>query len=194
MTSPTKVASNQRNAAKSTGPRSRAGKSMAALNAITHGLSAQLTYDPETSARISEITDLILEGSPRTETTTSIARQAAEAQVMLERVREAKHLIWHEVASHTHIVKRGKYHDLNDPNEMNKLEDNIREGILGLMSIAPHLFSEPFLDDAEREAEIICMAVSKLLKLIRFERRAANQRDKALRALIDTALQSDPAE
>ena len=187
MTSSTKAKSNRRNAKKSTGPRTRTGKAKAALNAIKHGLSAQLIYDPETSARISAVASEFLEGLPQTELTTLLARQAAEAQIMFERVQEAKRQVWHEVASHPHIVKRGQFHDLNDANELNQLEDKLREGFLGLMPLAPHLFAEPFYDEAEHDAEIIRLATKKRLNFIRFERRTVNQRDKSLISLFEAA-------
>jgi hypothetical protein len=46
MASEKQIAANRRNAQKSTGPRTEAGKAVARYNAITHGLSAELTVLP----------------------------------------------------------------------------------------------------------------------------------------------------
>ena len=55
--------------------------------------------------------------------------------------------------------------------------------VSGLKKGLPHLFEAPFETDIERDAAILKLASKKLSKLIRYERRAANMRDKALREL-----------
>src|SRR5215472_11641031 len=52
MTSETRRAANRRNAARSTGPRSAAGKKRASQNALCHGLAISLGQDAETRAEI----------------------------------------------------------------------------------------------------------------------------------------------
>ena len=47
MASPAQVLANRRNAARSTGPRSAAGKARAARNALAHGLTADKVLDGE---------------------------------------------------------------------------------------------------------------------------------------------------
>ena len=42
MTSQAKILANRRNAKKSTGPRTKAGKRRAAMNALKHGMTAKL--------------------------------------------------------------------------------------------------------------------------------------------------------
>jgi hypothetical protein len=50
MASEKQIAANRRNAQKSTGPRTEAGKAVARYNALTHGLSAELAVLPGESA------------------------------------------------------------------------------------------------------------------------------------------------
>ena len=50
MASPAQILANRRNAARSTGPRSAAGKARAARNALAHGLTAEQVLDGEEDA------------------------------------------------------------------------------------------------------------------------------------------------
>lgn len=90
MTSPRRHAANRRNAWNSTGPRSVRGKARAALNAVTHGLSSRPVMDKmsqeavETLARAFAGEDT---GHPRV---LELACQAAEAQILFARVKEAR--------------------------------------------------------------------------------------------------------
>ena len=54
MTSPARIAANQRNAQTSTGPKSAEGKAKAALNALKHGLSAETVVLPGENAEAFE--------------------------------------------------------------------------------------------------------------------------------------------
>src|SRR5438309_726691 len=89
MSSAATKAANRRNAQKSTGPRSTAGKDRTRYNALRHGLSIPAALDPVAADRIEELTramDEITTGYGEYD----IARLAAEAQVDIERVRQAK--------------------------------------------------------------------------------------------------------
>ncbi|MFO0890065.1 MAG: hypothetical protein U0790_13110 [Isosphaeraceae bacterium] len=50
MTSPARIEANRRNAQKSTGPRTEAGKGKVRLNALKHGLDAQTVVLPHEDA------------------------------------------------------------------------------------------------------------------------------------------------
>ena len=88
MASPRQIAANRRNAAKSSGPRSAAGKKRAARNAHRHGLFSMLSR----TAIIGEIGTLAQEiaGQTSSEVALEHARAAAEAEIELRRVRDAK--------------------------------------------------------------------------------------------------------
>ena len=56
--------------------------------------------------------------------------------------------------------------------------------VSGFKRVLPRqLFEEPFWDDTERDVAIVELAAKALAKLIRYERGAANRRDRALREL-----------
>ena len=59
MTSPAKIAANRRNARRSTGPRSTAGKARARRNAFRHGLATPASVDHVATDRIDELVDAL---------------------------------------------------------------------------------------------------------------------------------------
>ncbi len=92
MTSPAKIAANRRNAQKSTGPRSAAGKARIRNNALRHGLARFWSFDAAEDKRIEEL-ELALTGGEDTYTPQAevdLATLAAEAEVEILRVRRAK--------------------------------------------------------------------------------------------------------
>lgn len=183
MTSALKTVSNRRNAKKSTGPKSEAGKARSALNALRHGLSVQPTFDAATQEKIDELTGAFTgsgKGDPRI---MDLAREAAEAQVMVTRVKEARHLAWEEAKRNSSITDRGLLIGLNDPGAARYGLEKTGMPVSGLKLAMPDLFKVPFETDIERDMAILKLASKKLSSLIRYERRAANRRDKALREL-----------
>ena len=55
MTSPAKIRANRRNARRSTGPRSRAGKAIAARNSRRHGLTLPVLDEPSLAREVVEL-------------------------------------------------------------------------------------------------------------------------------------------
>ena len=127
MTINRKTFSNRRNAAKSTGPRSIAGKERSSLNAVSHGLSAQHLVDDAARNSIANLTKLLVQGSEDDPVMNRLAGEAAEAQVMLERLRLLRIRAW------------------------------------------------------ENDFVVVDLATKELSRYIRYERQAANRRDRALR-------------
>jgi hypothetical protein len=85
MASPVQLAANRQNAAKSTGPRTRAGKARVAKNARKHGLNTPLHLDPAFNPRLPRVTELLAAGRAL-----ATAAPLAYALVELRRVKEAK--------------------------------------------------------------------------------------------------------
>ena len=87
MTSDRKAASNRNNAQKSTGPRSEAGRWRSRRNAFRHGLAVAIGTDPSFSKDI-EALATILASCGSGQSVGEFARQAAEAEVDLLRIRK----------------------------------------------------------------------------------------------------------
>jgi hypothetical protein len=89
MTSPAKIAANRRNAQRSTGPRSAAGKGRARRNAFRHGLATPASLDHVAMDRINDLVVALTRDFP-SKLELELATLAAEAQAEIERVRQAK--------------------------------------------------------------------------------------------------------
>jgi hypothetical protein len=89
MTSLRKIFSNRRNAGRSTGPKTAAGKARSARNGRRHGLSRPSWIDRPALLRIDALTRVIL-GERIDAEHRLYANQAALAQVEIERARQAK--------------------------------------------------------------------------------------------------------
>jgi hypothetical protein len=105
VTSHKKISSNRRNAQKSSGPKSAAGKSRTARNALRHGLSipvsaiAALRSDLETLA----LSIAQTAGKP---TATELSEQAAGAQLELFRIRKVRATLLSGKISHEELNKQ----------------------------------------------------------------------------------------
>jgi hypothetical protein len=89
MASERQIAANRRNARKSTGPRSGAGKRRASRNAFRHGLTLSIT---STAAFAKQLDILVRKIAGNTENAIVLerARAIAQAELDLARVRRAK--------------------------------------------------------------------------------------------------------
>lgn len=89
MTSERRLAANRRNALASTGPKSRAGKARAAGNARRHGLAIPVRSDPVLAADVEALAKAIA-GEGADVELMGLAREIAEAQIEIVRVRRAR--------------------------------------------------------------------------------------------------------
>jgi hypothetical protein len=85
MTSERKIAANRKNAKKSTGPRSPAGRATSRQNARRHGLATGIGSDPALRDDIEILAKLLAGGR---ENIGEFAREAAEAHLDLLRIRK----------------------------------------------------------------------------------------------------------
>src|SRR5262249_18238143 len=92
MTSAAVCAANRANAARSTGPRTRAGKAAVARNALRHGLSLPVLAEPVLAAGVSALANR-LAGGGAGEPRRAAALHIAEAQVDIERIRRVRNQI-----------------------------------------------------------------------------------------------------
>ena len=92
MTSPAKIGANRRNARKSSGPRTRAGKAIVARNARTHGLNLPAFCDPGLAREVVELARAIetsVTGAEADAMGHALACRIAEAVIDLRRARLA---------------------------------------------------------------------------------------------------------
>ena len=83
------IAANRANAARSTGPRTRAGKAVVARNALRHGLSVPVPADSALAAEAAELAQRIA-GEGAREPRRAAALRVAEAQVDVLRIRRVR--------------------------------------------------------------------------------------------------------
>ena len=87
MTSERKIAANRKNAKKSTGPRTEAGRAISRQNARRHGLATGIGRDPALRDDIEILAKLLAGGR---ENIGEFAREAAEAHLDLLRIRKIR--------------------------------------------------------------------------------------------------------
>ena len=90
LTSDHKIKANRANARASTGPKTADGRARAARNALRHALSLPVCSNPALSEEVETLAREIA-GPDANAETQDLARQVAEAQIDLRRVRYARH-------------------------------------------------------------------------------------------------------
>jgi hypothetical protein len=182
MASERKIEANRRNAAKSTGPRSVAGKKRASRNAHRYGLSLRLS-SAETIRRLEFHAEEIA-GDAHHPISLEHARTIAEAEFEIARVRRVK------VALIERTVAFGRF---DVPNLFASPKDELAAIFLHywdstLWEGRPKLVidDKPALppEEPERSAEAVRRIIGELRRLHRYESRAITRRDRAIRASV----------
>jgi hypothetical protein len=165
MASERQIAANRRNAANSTGPRSSAGKSRASRNAYRHGLSVSVGASAPLASELEKRARQIA-GNTDDTFTLELAREIAQAELDLARVRRAK------VA----IIERAQALAAADRPQVSVSQVNVSPRATVAQGDATT--AQP-----DRSAEAIRRVLPDLRKLDRYERGAAARRDRAAFAL-----------
>jgi hypothetical protein len=118
MTSDRKIASNRKNAQRSTGPRSASGQRRSRRNALRHGLSIAIGSDPSFSDDIKRLAGALAQGRSG-QNIGEFAHQAAEAEIDLLRIRKQRALLFDAILEHP-TPQLDHHSDLNE--QLAKLE------------------------------------------------------------------------
>ena len=101
MTSDDKTKANRANARASTGPKTADGRARVARNALRHALSLPVCSNPALSEEVETLAREIA-GPDANAETQDLARQVAEAQIDLRRVRCARHKLLSDALADRH--------------------------------------------------------------------------------------------
>lgn len=175
MASEKQIAANRRNATKSTGPRSSAGKKRASRNAYRYGLSlpitASATLGQELENRAREIA-AERDGAIKLER----ARAIVEPELYLGRMGRVK------VALIDNMLALGDVDAVPD-------FSNSDAGVVRVLRVAGRgivtvrVAAPMTIEETEQWAQAMRRALPVLVKIQRYERRAAAQQARAIRAL-----------
>ena len=190
MASERQIAANRLNARKSTGPRSRAGKRRASRNAYRHGLASSRKPDAATARKLDQLARQIV-GDSKSEISLELARSAAEAEFDLARVRLVGVALINRVSAFGAI---DPFSDelAKDMAKLERLRAELRHFKARLSGAAPQSPVQDFIDSAEnmptqepeRTAEAVRRALPELVKLNRYQVRAASRRNRAIKEII----------
>jgi hypothetical protein len=161
MTGARQIAANQRNARKSTGPRSGAGKRRTSRNSYRHGLTATTAISAVRAKRIEKLACKIA-GNAKDAITREWARTAAQAEFDLAQIRLVKVTL---IERMVRGLEGPQGRRVDAAETMPSAEAGARSA------------------ETDRLAEAVRRALPELVKLDRYERRAAALRDQGLRAL-----------
>ena len=167
MTSDAKIQTNRANAQSSTGPKTPHGRGRSAKNALRFGLSLPVRSYPALSEEIEALAREIA-GPQADPDVKMLARQVAEAQVDLLRVRHARHQLLSDALLGPHYDFRGNR------------QEKVRAAI-SIEALMNHLISTP------EGLQKLAAALLEEAKLDRYERRALSRRKFAIRAFDERA-------
>jgi hypothetical protein len=176
MASQRQTAANRRNARKSTGPRSAAGSRRARRNARRHGLSVAARLfgrgEEDFAAFAREIA-----GDDALGFKSNAARDLAHAELQLAKIRRIKAAL---------IDRVWTFGALDSALAPPLLPARAIIAVASIMEATGRFLKPPDVEatmpntEPERTAEAVARALSELVKLDRYERRAATSRNRAV--------------
>ena len=177
MATERQIAANRRNAVKSTGPRSSAGKRRARRNSYRHGLSVGAAERPGCAEHVERLARKIA-GAGADAMVLEQARSVAEAQLDLTQIRRTRASL---------IQRMAEFGVLDTPDALGTSGDfkqilkSIVRGAPCDLPIPIPIPPAPSLPSSEpdRTAEAMRRVLPELLKLDRYERSATARRDRA---------------
>src|SRR5262245_3631677 len=197
MTTGARTAANRRNAKRSTGPRSGAGKRRASRNAVRHGLAASLAFDPALAAEVERLAAAL--HATKDPLVHSYAVQVAEAELILLRVRHMRIAVIERIAASNEHESYSPEWFLAFQRETDRVAvtwpeiGRLRNAIVPLFRQTQRMGDPARIEttqritahtpDWDRHSWAFMTALPELGKLERYERRAFSRRRWALRLL-----------
>lgn len=197
MTSDRQRAANRRNAQRSTGPLSAAGKSASRQNALRHGLSARLGKDPAHDRQV-ETLAAIIAGPEAISSEFHYARIAADATLQITRIRALRTTMM-DPSSRTREVFSWSFPQRvtwqrsyrANPATFNAIADRAEQdpgdgstfGERFIRLAAPLERVPPRPSGPEANVVILSRFIGQVAKLDRYEARQLSRRKAAFRAL-----------
>jgi len=180
------IAANRRNARRSTGARSKAGKIRASRNAYRHGLSSSIGSSAAFAKKLQQLARRIA-GDAKDQLSLQHALTIAEADLELARIRRAKVALIQRVrafgaleSGDVHIVEALALKPLQ------VLKKILADGRIANLQRWIHPAATLPNQEPERTAEAVRRALPELVKLDRYEQRASSRRHKAVMAFTFT--------
>jgi hypothetical protein len=172
------ILANRRNARRSTGPRSGAGKKRASRNSHRHGLTAGVTSNIERTRQIERLARKIA-GNTTDGVAPEWARAVAQAEFDLAQIRRVKVALISCAMAFDGIESSA-----TSLGEIKRFFKGLDRGEL----VLPERGEAPAMPRTEpaRTAEAVRRALPELVKLDRYERRAAGRRARAAHLFLDS--------
>jgi len=176
MTSDRQFAANRRNARRSTGPRSGAGRKRSGRNSFHHGLAAAGDCKQQHIERLARN----IAGASTDVVTLECARTIAQAEFDLAQIRRVQVELTSRVIAFGEAKEPPALHLVRKAKRFFRAFD--RGEAVGFEGLEPPAMptTEP-----ERTAEAIRRALPELIMLDRYDRRAAGRRARALRRFLE---------
>jgi hypothetical protein len=178
MASERQIAANRRNARKSTGPSTSAGKERASGNAYRHGLRSGRVTTAIDAKEVEELARSIA-GNSASSMVLECARTAAEAMLALARVRRLRMALLEQIRRFGNSIASAG----SAPREIRYLRTSLR-------GLTPEGAVNVSRTSADRTAQSLRRLLPELRTLDAYERRAWSRREKALGAIRDISEQS----
>jgi hypothetical protein len=197
MTSEAQRTANRRNAQRSTGPRSAAGKGRSRLNALQHGLNARLGQDPERDQRVESLARLIA-GAGANASQLHFARIAADATLQIARIRVLRTTLMEPAAREREVFSWSlpkrvcwQRHYRKDRIDFDAVATMAEQDPGDGSSFSERFFAlaapmkrvPPRPSGPEASIEILSRFIGQVHKLDRYEQRELSRRKTAFRAL-----------
>jgi hypothetical protein len=176
LTSDRKIRANRANARASTGPQTAQGRARAARNSLRHALSLPVCSIPALSEEVETFARELAGPGANTETK-ELARQVAEAQIDLRRVRYARHQLLSRALADPYYEPRA-----NTRKKLALLRCLLEKNApdLSVAYVLKLVTSTP--QGPHKLATILSQEAKRLLTMDRYERRALSRRKFAIRA------------